>query len=621
VEEQMKSKILFRFYLFYPTGITSLLRNGWIIIALLLCSTITTAQAQTPSDEFTVGSPIHRLEDFPVLFDVFDTTGFNTIAQRADYYTIDLPEKYNLIAVNIEKKTEYIAHYTTAYYSKWEAEQNQEDSARIGMKHYDSRGNTFGEVAYWNDGSDSVLCWSTKGLSAPACSLMYGPHYRQDKRYKRWNYQDCYNEPGCVTYTPRFRMALDNPTDVEDDEDVCILKVVFRWREKDADIHHDTIFLERTLKVGDFDTTGKFDDFYLHPDPEDAWYDYAPDFILPKDFALMEGSSSSVDYVDWESYTGIQFWVDWLRTDTLCNLYIDYAEVYDNDGWNEYIELPGLVEDQIISYADSFNTMEWDNIIYWGGVDEPYSIDCYTPIRVVDSLIQSVQAPPLIVHFDPTWWHTFKVNGEDEIAVFDSIAKPEKIMLGLYPCSPNWPAIRKQDFDWLTFNFQRTSIHDSSFWFKPQTFGFRTNYNFPNDPPEWCVWRKPDPPELTSMTMLALAHGAKGILFEWFDSYELTAYSDCAPAYIECLVDSNGTPEVNDGDTLYFTVKNNLVPRLKGKLGKRLMNLDYTGDYISLYCNGCPNHDSPTIGYLTLDCEATNYFWHCGFFDHKGLLR
>ncbi len=219
-----------------------------------------------------------------------------------------------------------------------------------------------------------------------------------------------------------------------------------------------------------------------------------------------------------------------------------------------------------------------------------------------------------MIHFDPSWWHDFKINGEDEIAVFDSIAKPSKILLGIYPCSPNWPAIRKQDFDWLTFNFQRTSAHDSSFWFKPQTFGYRLD----ND---WCVWRKPDPPELISIVMLALAHGAKGIIFEWFNSYSQDAGVCDAVVYIKCLVDENGNPL-----SLYTTVKDTLVPRLKGKLGTTLMDLDYTGNFIQSYYEiptQNPLPDPQTVEYLTLgygNYTAHNMFWHCRFFNQKNHL-
>ncbi|MBK9098214.1 MAG: hypothetical protein IPM14_08905 [bacterium] len=594
----MKQNIHHLYYLFYPRGFISLCKSGRIITALLLFNATALAQEQKPSEEFTVGAPVkNTLLTNSNMRIRYEATGFNTIWHRADNDTKEPLEIYNLIAYNDKNEFEYIYHYSSAYYSKWEAEQNQENPERVGFKHYDynNPSTTFGDTATWR----GKKCWSTEGLTSPACSLMYGPHYRQDKLYKRWyqNY-DRYD----LKYTPRFRMALDNHGYASINEDVCVIKVVFRYKNPNDSLHYDSTFIARTLKVGDFDTNGNFDDFYLHPNPLSGWYEYYPGFILPEKFSLMEGSSLAVNFIDWESFTGIQFWVDWLRTDTLCTLYIDYAEVYDNDGWNAFM-YDSLTAAQTIqnikSYADSFKTMGWDNIIYWGGTDEPYSIDCYTPIRVVDELIRSVQAPPLVVHFDPSWWHTLDVNGEDEIEMFYNIAKPEKIILGMYPASPNWPAIRYQDFEWLRFNFQRTSAVDSSFWFKAQTFGLRTNY--PNNPPEWCIWRKPKTPELTSMIMLSLAHGSNGIIFEWFDSFVQYINHCSSDVYIECLVNEDGNPEINDQDTLYNTVKDKLVPRLKGTLGKTLMNLDYSGNYLQY------RYQIPTHSIRILKCNTQSH--------------
>jgi hypothetical protein len=419
----MKNKKSFSNFFFRPEF------RGLIILLLLLLNDITIAQEQSrPSEEFIIGTPIfHELSTNPDIFNSFVELGMNTIHQRADNDTKNLLDSYNLVAYNTKNEFEYIHYYSSAYYSKWEAEQNLtgEDTARVGFKH---KG---GQSAYWYDPelNDTVLCWSTEELSAPACSLMYGPHYRQDKLYKRWY---GYNNRYDLKYTPRFRMALDNHGGADLNEDVCVIKVVFRYKNPDDSLHYDTTFIARTLKVGDFDTSGKFDDFYLNPIPLLGWYEYYPGFILPEKFTLIEGSQLAVNFIDWESYTGIQFWVDWLMDDTLCTLYIDYAEVYDNDGWNAYLQDPIGVSDSITAYAQSFS--DWNNITYWGGTDEPYSIDCYTPIRIVDSLIQKVNPNvPLLVTFNPTWWHTFDVNGEDEVLPFYDRANLDKFRFNYLP--------------------------------------------------------------------------------------------------------------------------------------------------------------------------------------------
>lgn len=590
---------------------------GLIVITVVAFVITSKAQvSQSTTHQFPIGTPVHQTLDSsnPDLLNSFIETGMNTIYHRADDDTKGNLVNYNLLAYNAKDTLEYIYHYSTAYYSKWEAEQDQTDPEKVGVKHIS------GQYAEWKQ----TPCWSTLNLTNPIGSIMYGPHYRQEKRYKRWLY-GCYEGGGCVTYTPRFRMALDNSGNITDNGNVCKIKVIFTYKDRTTNQLHDYPFLERTLTVDDFNSEGEFDYFYLHQNPQLGIYEYHPNFILPKSFDLMGDPPPSIDYIDWESFTGIQFCVDWLRSDNLCTLYIDYAEVYDNAGWNNMIRFPQQTIDNITDYAESFPDTEWPNLMYWGGTDEPYTIDSYTPIHVVDQLIRSVGAPPLVVHFDPSWDHSLKVNGEDEIDMFFNIAEPEKIILGMYPCSPNWPTIRPYDFEWLRYNFQRTSALDSSFWFKAQTFGYLLLDG--NNDIDWCTWRKPVPTELTSMVLLALAHGSKGITFEWFDSFPDFHHDLCASnVSVLCLVDEDGNPL-----SLYTTVKDTIVPRLKGKLGNTLLNLDYTQDYVQLrrYLQEEPGFNffntSPaeTERYLTLteyipDSYDPPIHFHVGFFSRPG---
>jgi hypothetical protein len=120
--------------------------------------------------------------------------------------------------------------------------------------------------------------------------------------------------------------------------------------------------------------------------------------------------------------------VDWLRTDTLCTLYIDYAEVYDNDGWNDFIADSGLVAFNIKEYASEFSN--WDNIKYWIGTNEPYTIDSYIPIRTVDSLLRENGSPPLMVQVYPYW--DVKVNEDSQLVRYYKTVKPEKLIIDFY---------------------------------------------------------------------------------------------------------------------------------------------------------------------------------------------
>jgi hypothetical protein len=566
---------------------------GLIIIVLIFFNAIIKAQETLPPDEFPVGTQIgpESFMNVPGIREALDSSGLNTLYNRADEDRKTLLANYKLLAVNTKSKFEYIHHYTTGFYSKWEAEENQTDTARVGVKH------KVGKLAYW----DQTLCWSTEGLSAPACSLMYGPHYRQEKRYKRLYNTELWGID-TVQYVVRFNMALANPYRVPEDEDVCKIKVVFRYKNIQDSTHYDAVFKSRVLKVSDFNSDSSFMDIYLHENPDSIWYQYPDSFIVPRNAdKIVEPSAGTLNYIDYESYTGIQYWVEWLRNDNKCNLYIDYVELYDNNGWNFYLDplTHDDVVDSIKAYAQSFRNNGWNNIIYWAGVDEPYIIDTYMPVHIVDSLIRSypVQAPPLTTPFNPTWTWDHKVNGEDQMAQYYNIAKPSRLNVSINPCAEDWPRIRAFDYEWMKFNFQRASALDPNFWYNAQTHGYLAD----TTTREWCIWRKPKPPELKSMVMLALAHGAKGIMFFWFESYPwVEDRGSCVSVYIETIVDEEGHPL-----DLYYTIKDTLVPRLKGALGKKLLSLNYTGDNLPLrrYITepDVPNTASAvTEGYLTL---------------------
>ena len=210
-------------------------------------------------------------------------------------------------------------------------------------------------------------------------------------------------------------MALSNPQSVPGTEDVCKIKVVFRYKDLRDNEHYDKPFISRILKVSDFNPDSSFKYIYFHDEPNLRWYEYPDSFIVPtKADKIVEPSAETFSYVDYESFTGIMYWVEWLRNDNKCNLYIDNVELYDNDGWRFYLEDPIGVSDSIKAYAQSFS--DWDNIMYWVGVDEPSVIDAYIPVQTVNSiLVDSAGVPPLLNYFNPSWTHDHLINGEFEI--------------------------------------------------------------------------------------------------------------------------------------------------------------------------------------------------------------
>ena len=280
----------------------------------------------------------------------------------------------------------WIYHYLTGYYSKWEAEENQNDLAEVGLKHQ------YGDTATWK----GVKCWSTKTISTSKDSVIYGPDYRQDKIYNRSFFR--YMIDGVVSYIPRFSMALDKKARIDPDEDVCIIKTLYKYKDKNTDTYHDTTFLARKLKIEDFDTSGNFKYIYFNIIPHLAMYRYHQEYILHQDENDIQNSQSPKNIIDWEAYTGIQFKIDWLRSDTLCTLYIDYIEVVDDYGWKDYIDFPHLRIKILKDYIGNY--MNWKYIPFLSSQIKLTSIDNYLPVTIIDSLFKSEGAPTLLPEVD-----------------------------------------------------------------------------------------------------------------------------------------------------------------------------------------------------------------------------
>jgi len=536
-----------------------------IIIALIVFSVISTAQEQTPpTEEFPIGSGLSGIPWRRTQWDYYtsyDSSSFNTMITYSKDYNQSRLNRYSLVAYNMDQN-DWIMYYATCYYSKWEAEQNQTENLRVGVKH---RG---GEVAFW----DSAWCWSTIGIDSTADSLVFGPHYRQDNRYKSWQHDPLRHN---VKYYTRFKMALDKPESADTTLPVCRIKVVYRFLREHTqgppEPKKDTLFLSRTLTVADFPDSGKFDYFKFEPE----YYQYPENFWLPKDAGgLLYVPEDTVWYNDINDDIGIQYWVEWLINpveDSGYTLYIDNVEVYDEDWKNDFIRDPQFVADRINNYAKDYCT--WSNIKYWIGHDEPYTIDAFTPIRIVDSLLYN---NPLCYHthrllnvFNPYWTWNNKINGDTLLFQYYRMAKPEKLFVDMYPFSCKFPTPRFEDFDYLRYTFQECHTLKPGFWYQAQGFGQTRN--------SACdIWRFPDSSELKASIMLALAHGSRGIMISCYDGWGtadyLPPYSDLI--YIQGIVDTlvNGNIEVTD---LWYLIRDNLAPRLKGKLGKTLLDLDY----------------------------------------------
>jgi len=148
----------------------------------------------------------------------------------------------------------------------------------------------------------------------------------------------------------------------------------------------------------------------------------------------------------------------------------------------------------------------------------------------------------------------------------------------------------------------------SGFYFHVQSYGEWENGH-------WKIWRFPTVPEHKAITMLALSHGTDGLIQGQYDSY---------PGMKGIIREGPGY----DTTDIWYSLRDNIIPRIKGELGSTLLSIDYTGDYLylgrylqDLCCGFTTTSSTVTERYLTLSelSESTppTLHYHTGFFEKQ----
>ena len=382
------------------------------------------------------GNPKYRGDDSA--WRMIKNLGVNTVVQYLDSVTKPFIDKYglNIIAGNEEGSYDVINHYARSYYSKWEAEENNPNTLSTGFHH--------------KSGHDTILsggqkCWTNGNDLTPKDSLIWGPNYYQDKIYRH----DLYNV-NLINYNIKFRVAASNFAPLDNLNDiVCIVGVKFTYKKNIDGVLtiKNTVLTGDTLRVSDF-----------------------PDALF-KDFNLKYNYSGYLDasYIDNDPQMGISFQFDYRGHGKLL---VDYVEVWDNDSWGDYIRNPDSVKSKILAFANAYDN--WSRLKFWYAADEPQTLDLYTPIRTIDSLLRSnnKNGKPLITEFQPQWdgWK----NGDNTIRKFVERVQPQRLMIDYFPY---WTGVT----DELGLSLLKDRLQESyeaakdrgSFYYVAQSFGQR----------------------------------------------------------------------------------------------------------------------------------------------------
>jgi hypothetical protein len=530
-----------------------------------------------------------------------DSTNLDSLAQFSYVYTSNdsgtggTGYPYNKFNAKIDDYIDWVSYFTQAKYRKWEAEGDTLFQHNVKVKHDENFGSPYteGNIKGWKSGTSPLDTGKF---------LIKGPDYWQWPRYT-------YTNPGwnnnSIKYKAVFRMKIDFPSEVT--LPVCQIMVT------NTDPTGFETILEPGIITLTTDTlTTEYQDFIIE-------YDYEGYFDLPPDGSSYppEPTSVSNPFDEIESSPGynagskVQFKVKWLGNS---ELFVDYIEVYDERLWEGYFAneiMYDTLVSKIFTYDQNFknaNINFYNKLKYYGTIDEPHVIDSYEPLRKIQFILDSLNTnADLLVHWYPGWDH--KRDGDNTWPVYSQLAQPKKIMFWYSPFTNDinnnyLPKPRDFTLYWLHKNLQQAHIQQPGFYVTLQTWGTKntTTGNYES-------YMYPTPDEIGAETMLSLAHGVKGIYYESYYSYYASS-----PKKVEALVD---IPENNFQTTANWDKAQEIASRLKGSLGKFLLNLDYTGDYLMLRQLV---HQSGETGnfqgdYLTLNSTTNDSLnFHAGLF-------
>lgn len=489
------------------------------IVALFLSSGVKAQEAPATKPEFPVGAFIHSSKVMEYTqynnYEQIHDMGINSVMQIAVTDVSRLSQVNNLGQLSLfpyvyvgndsgtgsvpqicdwcnaeEENIDWISYFTHAKYMKWEVEGSQLFSDNVSIKHIG------GTIYQESDGTEG---WRTDN-NQPGDFLIYGPDYWQ---YPRYTYTNAGWNPTPINYKAVFKMKIDSPS--QQVLDVCEISVTMY---NDAKGIPETTLVRDTLTTADFNSTGYtlFNLEYDYRDYIDLPIQNLHSIMVPSTITNPFGGIESNPSLNQGSK--VQFKVKWLGNK---ELFVDYIEVFDigiYETWfiNNYNDL----ETNILEYDQEFqnNPAFYDRLKYYGTIDEPHVIDCFIPLRKVQEILDNNNInADLLTHWYPGW--DYKRDGDDTWGVYNALAQPEKIMFWYSPYVTNKDGTTKpRDFTqyWFHLNLQKAHLQKPDYFVTLQAWGWK-NIEGGN----YIKWMTPTPAEISAETMLALAHGVKGI--------------------------------------------------------------------------------------------------------------
>ena len=451
----------------------------------------------------------------------------------------------------------YIAKYTDASYTEWEAEGTDTAVGKVTLAYK----NAIGEVI--NEGG---ITWVRTISGAGKDTLLKGPGYFQSPHY--------IIEPGDNTqrireYEARYILKMDtNPllsqdsiTQLESEDDtVCILRVTYNPHPMtQPPITIDSLILE----ISDLKPYNSIKSKIISYNLEGLQESITKTLSTVKDNFAGSIAARYVEFrIEWKGLNYVRLWVDQVITsDDRGRSLIEFKEYDRGIRWQ--------ANDSLFAYpVDKYDS----TIVGWYAVDEPSNIDNCDPLKYVDSLIRSATngTKQLVVSLAGNfsgWFESDNPAPSESVYRVEELSKRSKVksvMLNFYPYNLPWR--EKENPEYKSDNLiHLTECHlkvinkiDTLFWSSIQT-GKWLYYDILNNlaGPD----KVPTVAQYLYQINLSLLYGSKGIILNnyYYGNNELII------SLYNVLTDEK--------HYLWYTTRDTISPRLKGLYGITLRNI------------------------------------------------
>jgi hypothetical protein len=474
----------------------------WTFVAILVLLTITGSELKS-EEKFKFGTWTYgakagqsQQDQEAFLNPLADSLRFNYLLDKSsDSVRVGILTALNIRVIANNFGENYVApsptFFSYAHYNPWEAEGNP--GYIDSLKHGDQ-----GQAVQDGD----VIAWKVTAGEDTAGLIQWGPDYGQDLKFF-----GTADEPWWIDYRVRYRMRTGADPDTLFDDTVAVLLVT-----KTHDSEVDTAAID-TLWDSDFPDT----------------VNYIQEILIYNTERFCE----KFDICDRKVYR-IEFRIHWFgRRD----LYVDKVTLYDELG---ELVVTGQRDDRIITHINTyFNDSAVVDAWYMNEELHPgHDIDAFAPWRHVDSVLKSVNPEKRAIaalHYD-TLATRYDVN----------LLEPYELHVDRYPLEGD---IENLQTAWDSFtsrmNYWKRLSLEEGIDFSITAQAHSIYQDTCDDPcgPESCWELKlklPTPYELECETNLALAYGAKGVLYwKYLDGVSIDDSSGCTTQVIIGLLDSD----------------------------------------------------------------------------------